>query len=352
MKPNVFAVVLVCFVALFTSGASAQENPFANGWALQPGASNLNFQSVKKQTVVESSSFATLKGGIDETGQAEVTVLLDSVDTKIDLRNVRMRFLFFETFKFPEAVIKAKIDPAVLADLETVRRKTIPLTYTIDLHGVTKEYTSDIVATLLTNDLVSIATSTPISISVSDFNLMEGLNKLQEAANVNIIPSATVSFDWMFARNVGTQPAQVVATAETEEAKPASAALEAAEFDTEACKGRFEILSRTGNIYFKSGSARLEDKSTPLLTSLADIISRCPGMVVEVGGHTDSVGTDAQNLRLSQARASSVTTFLAATGLEKDRIVSKGYGESEPIATNATKEGRWKNRRIGFKVLN
>lgn len=346
MRLSIFAVVF----AMLAGVASAQDNPFASGWSLQPGASSLNFQSVKKQTVVESSSFATLQGGIDETGQAEVTVLLDSIDTKIDLRNVRMRFLFFETFKFPEAVIKAKIDPAVLADLETVRRKTIPMTYTLDLHGVTKEYTSDIVATLLTNDLVSIATSTPISIAVTDFNLMEGLNKLQEAANVDIIPSATVSFDWMFARNVGTQPATPVAEAEV--VKPASAALEADEFDAEACKGRFEILSRTGNIYFKSGSARLEDKSAPLLNSLADIIKRCPGMLVEVGGHTDSVGTNAQNERLSRARANSVTTFLTATGVGTDRLVSKGYGESEPIATNATKEGRWKNRRIGFKVLN
>ena len=80
--------------------ATAQTSLFEGGWTLQP-SSRLNFQSVKKLTVVESSSFATLVGEIDSNGVATVRVLLDSVDTKIDLRNVRMRFLFFETFKFP-----------------------------------------------------------------------------------------------------------------------------------------------------------------------------------------------------------------------------------------------------------
>ena len=101
MKLKYLTLVFGLFTAMSAGVGVAQENPFANGWTLQPGASNLNFQSVKKKTVVESSSFATLAGGIDDSGLAKITVLLDSVDTKIDLRNVRMRFLFFETFKFP-----------------------------------------------------------------------------------------------------------------------------------------------------------------------------------------------------------------------------------------------------------
>tara|TARA_R110002049_G_scaffold10127_3_gene50408 strand:- start:115556 stop:116632 length:1077 start_codon:yes stop_codon:yes gene_type:complete len=331
----------------------AAQSPFDGGWTLKPEMSNLTFQSVKKKTVVESSSFATLQGGIDPTGAVRVTVLLDSVDTKIDLRNVRMRFLFFETFKFPEGVITTQIDPALLADLPSVRRKQIPVSYQIELHGVTKSYDATVTATLLSDDMVSVASGTPISISVADFNLTDGLKKLEEAASVDIIPSATVSFDWVFARNVSTAEA---ATPEPATAAPAAApqsvALETqGDFDAEACKGRFEILSRTGNIYFKSGSARLDDKSAPLLDSLANIVSRCPGMVIEVGGHTDSVGGDALNLQLSQARAASVTDYLRAKGMGTETMVSKGYGETTPIATNDTDEGRRKNRRIEFKVL-
>jgi OOP family OmpA-OmpF porin len=344
------AMLIACFAIIGLVGtAHAQADPFATGWTLQPEMSNLNFQSVKKQTVVETSNFATLEGSIDAGGATQVKVLLDSVDTKVDLRNVRMRFLFFETFKFPEAIITAQLDSALLADLAQVRRKQVPVMYTMDLHGVTKSFETQVSVTLLGNDLVSVSSGTPISVSVSDFNLNDGLGKLKEAASVQIIPSATVSFDFVFARNNATAQTQ---TAPAAAAPVKSVALEAeGNFDLEACKGRFEILSRTGNIYFSSGSARLEAKSEPLLNALADIVSRCPGLVVEVGGHTDSVGSDATNLRLSRSRAKSVSDFLLASGLNADTIVSKGYGENSPIATNDTKEGRWKNRRIGFKVL-
>ena len=344
--------LVVLNLAGFASTAQAQTSPFASGWTLQSEMSALDFQSVKKQTVVESSSFATLTGEIDESGATQVKVLLDSVDTKIDLRNVRMRFLFFETFKFPEATISTQIDPALISDLEQVRRKQVPVSFTMYLHGVTQTYQADVAVTLLTRDLVSVSSRTPISIPVADFDLMGGLEKLQEAANVTIIPSATVSFDFVFARNVASSGGAAPAAPKAEPVKPATVALEAeGNFDLEACKGRFEILSRTGNIYFASGSARLEDASAPLLNALGDIVARCPGMVIEVGGHTDSVGSAASNERLSDRRAASVVQYLTGRGIGGDAIVSKGYGETQPIASNATREGRLNNRRIGFKVL-
>ncbi|GLQ29461.1 OmpA family protein [Sulfitobacter pacificus] len=336
----------VSFMAIGQS-AEAQQNPFAGGWTLQSEMSALNFQSVKKQTVVESSSFATLEGTIAPDGATEVRVLLDSVDTKIDLRNVRMRFLFFETFKFPSATITTQIDAAVLSDLAQVRRKTVPVSYTMDLHGISKTFDAEVAVTLLNEDLVSVASTTPISVSVDEFNLTEGLGKLQDAANVTIVPSATISFDFVFARNGTTADAAPAATE-----KPESVALEVeGDFDREACKGRFEILSRTGNIYFPSGSARHDAKSEPLLNSLAGIIARCPNMVIEVGGHTDSVGSDSNNQILSEKRAASVKRYLQSRDLNPEVLVSKGYGESSPIATNDTSEGRWANRRIEFKVL-
>jgi OmpA-OmpF porin, OOP family len=350
LKPLRILFTLI-WVGLFglSQNAAAQENPFAGGWALQPELSALNFQSVKNQTIVESSGFATLQGAIGPDGTAEISVLLDSVDTKIDLRNVRMRFLFFETFKFPSATISAQIDAGALSDLRQSRRKTVPLSYTIDLHGVRKSFTADVAVTLLTNDLVSVSSKTPISVGVADFDLLEGLGKLQDAAKVTIIPSATVSFDLVFARNTTTAQAAPVPA---EAAPQKSVALESeGNFDREACKGRFEILSRTGNIYFASGSARHDAKSEPLLNSLAGIIARCPDMVIEVGGHTDSIGSEAANLRLSVARAETVTQYLLSRGVSGNRMVSKGFGETSPLATNDTKEGRWKNRRIEFNVL-
>ena len=191
----------------------AQADPLANGWQLDSAASNIRFQSIKNATKVESSSFAELQGEIAPDGEARVTVFLDSVDTKIDLRNVRMRFLFFETFNHPEATITAQLDPALLTELEQVRRKTFDMPFELDLHGVKKEMTAEVVATVLTNDLVSVASAVPVSIGVADFAFEENIKKLEEAAGVSIVPSATVTFDFLFNRKTGVeQPVLAAAT--------------------------------------------------------------------------------------------------------------------------------------------
>lgn len=338
-----------------TSPASAQGDPLARGWTLDPAASSLQFQSVKNGSKVEQSGFATYTGTIAEDGTVEVRMLLDSVDTKVDLRNVRMRFLFFETFKFPEAVITTRVDPAQIADLAQVRRKTLRLPYTLSLHGISKNLEADITLTLLGDDLVAVASSTPITLTLEDFGLLEGMRKLEEAASVTIVPSTSVTFDFVFARNATSapMPADVAQTQAVPAVPvvPAAAALEAATFDMEACVGRFEILSRTGNIHFRSGSARLDESSSFLLDNIVDIINRCPDLVVEIAGHTDSDGGEVTNQRLSEARAASVARYLAERGVAADRMVSAGYGELHPVAPNDTAENKLRNRRIEFAVF-
>ncbi|MBO6894607.1 MAG: OmpA family protein [Roseibium sp.] len=353
---SVFPACLLACLLLISTGSLADDSFFDDGWTLQPDASSLRFQSVKNLTVVESSGFVQFAGTIDETGTAKIRIFLDSVDTKIDLRNVRMRFLFFETFQFPEAVITAKIDPSVLQDLPALRRKSVPLTFTLDLHGVSKTFENDVVVTLMNDDLVAVSSGEPISVAASDFGFEGGIKKLEEAANVVIVPSATVTFDFMFSRNEDEDDEEEVASVpqaqEQTELPAVSAALEPeGNFDQEACKGRFEILSRTDNIYFGSGSSRLDARSEPLLDSLVDIISRCPGLVIEVGGHTDSYGSDAGNMRLSQRRANAVTQYLSDKNVPQERLVSVGYGETRPVAPNNTSEGRRRNRRIEFTVV-
>ena len=126
MRSRAMTWLLALCVGLTLGSLQARaDNPFAGGWVLQPEGSTLGFQSVKNETKVEFSSFATFSGQISPTGDAEIKVALDSVDTKIDLRNVRMRFLFFETFKFPLATITLHLDPALIADLPTKRRMTV-----------------------------------------------------------------------------------------------------------------------------------------------------------------------------------------------------------------------------------
>lgn len=352
---HVVAIATAVWVATM-SPLAAQDGAFAPGWTLDPGASALRVQSVKNGATVEVSEFATFSGSIAPDGSAEVRIALDSVDTGIDLRNVRMRFLFFETFLFPESIVSLRIDPAQLDGLAERRRLTISLPFTLSLHGVTRDLIAPVSVTLIADDLVAVASDGPILIPAADFGLTEGIAKLQEAANVTIVPSGSVTFDFLFARNAGQAPSSPEpAPGPAPETAPlvlASTALEpAGNLDAEACSGRFEILSAAGNITFRSGSATLDASSEALLATLLDILQRCPGMVVEIGGHTDSDGPDDANLRLSDRRASAVAAWLIDQGADRLRLVTRGYGETAPLFPNDSAENRARNRRIEFRVV-
>ncbi len=87
---------------------------------------------------------------------------------------------------------------------------------------------------------------------------------------------------------------------------------------------------------------------------LDDLVSKVKGINLEViiaVGHTDSIGTDAYNQKLSVRRAEAVKAYLVSKGIEKNRVYTEGKGKKQPIASNATKEGRAKNRRVEIEVV-
>ncbi len=84
------------------------------------------------------------------------------------------------------------------------------------------------------------------------------------------------------------------------------------------------------------------------LDTLAAALLRFPSVKLEIQGHTDSSGKKAQNKRISQKRANAVKTYLIDRGVPKESLTAVGYGQEKPIATNDTKEGRIKNRRVEF----
>ncbi|WP_291730279.1 OmpA family protein [Leisingera sp. F5] len=323
--------------------------PFEHGWQLNPESSAIRFISIKKGSIAESSRFAAFSGSISEQGDAKIHIALDSVDTSIDLRNVRMRFLFFETFTYPEAEITARIDPAMISDLAALQRKQIDLPVTLSLHGVTADLTVPVAVTLLGNDRVAVATVQPVILKLEAFNLNPGREKLEEAAGVTITPVGLVSMDLMFDRSA---PGGASVPAGTATAGASTALESSGDFSREACAGRFEILSQGRSVNFAPSTARLDASSRDFLESLSDIIRRCPGMVVEVGGHTDSQGKAAWNMKLSEKRAAAVNGYLQKTGIPDDRLVAVGYGETTPLVPNSTVQNRAKNRRIEFKILN
>ncbi|MDJ0638624.1 MAG: OmpA family protein [Paracoccaceae bacterium] len=337
--------VLIAQMAL-GGPAFADDSPFAGGWTLSEAGSNLHFISVKKGKIMESSSFAGLGGTIDEDGTAKFEIALDSIDTSVDLRNVRMRFLFFETFLHPKAVVSAQLTEDLLDGLEARGSIKKKLPFTLDLHGMTKSLEAEVIVTMIGQNRVSVAAAQPVILKLEDFNLMEGRQKLQEAAEVEIVPATSVLFHLVFDRNdpLATSDGLLASVA-----APEAAALEpVGNFDREACFGRFEILSRSGNVNFLPSSWDLTPESRPLLDDVARIISKCPGMILQVAGYTDSRGKAEYNMYLSEQRANAVVDYFVNAGISAERLLSKGYGESNPVATNNTVEGRKANRRIEF----
>lgn len=117
------------------------------------------------------------------------------------------------------------------------------------------------------------------------------------------------------------------------------------------CREQVNDLADGNSILFSAGSARLTENSNSSIDELAVFLKACPDAIVHVEGHTDADGAENLNLALSVARAEAVVVELIARGVGAERLYAVGYGESLPIAPNTTRDGKRRNRRIGFKVL-
>lgn len=112
---------------------------------------------------------------------------------------------------------------------------------------------------------------------------------------------------------------------------------------------RIECLEK---IFFDTGKTTIKNESYPLLAEIAAALNDNPDIQkIEVAGHTDSVGKDAMNFKLSRARAEAVIKHLTKTGnIDAARLAAAGYGETLPLETNATEAGRFNNRRVEFVI--
>jgi len=102
---------------------------------------------------------------------------------------------------------------------------------------------------------------------------------------------------------------------------------------------------------FETGKATLEESSYAVLDELVAYLVRKDDEKIEVGGHTDNVGTAAKNLVLSQDRANTVRAYLLTKGIDPSRVTAKGYGATKPVAPNTTADGRAQNRRTEVTIL-
>lgn len=104
------------------------------------------------------------------------------------------------------------------------------------------------------------------------------------------------------------------------------------------------------NVFFETASAALRRESAAELDRLVALLSEHPALRIQISGHTDNVGDDGSNQNLSGQRAKAVYNYLVEKGIAAERLRSKGFGESQPVATNETNEGRARNRRTEFVV--
>jgi outer membrane protein OmpA-like peptidoglycan-associated protein len=107
---------------------------------------------------------------------------------------------------------------------------------------------------------------------------------------------------------------------------------------------------RLKNIQFPSKSFQLEPVSMIELNKLVQLMNDNPSMKIQINGYTDNVGSDADNLKLSEDRSKAVVNYLITKGIDAKRLAAKGFGETQPIADNSTEEGKALNRRTEFVV--
>jgi OOP family OmpA-OmpF porin len=105
-------------------------------------------------------------------------------------------------------------------------------------------------------------------------------------------------------------------------------------------------------VNFDFNKATLKSESYPILFHAVQVLLMNPDMRVEIQGHTDNIGSEDYNMKLGEKRAQSVKDYLVARGISADRLTTRSFGESQPIADNKTASGREMNRRVEFKVLN
>ena len=116
-------------------------------------------------------------------------------------------------------------------------------------------------------------------------------------------------------------------------------------------RGETIILSMPGSATFSSGSSEVDAKFYPVLDSVGLVLGEYDQTYVDVIGHTDSQGSREYNQRLSEKRAKSVARYLETRALAPQRVKVDGMGEKSPIASNDTREGRAKNRRVEIKLI-
>ncbi len=187
-------LTLLTIVIAFTS-----TSIFAADWLLDSDASQLHFISIKKGNIAEISEFKSLQGQYDNDGNLIIKIDLASVDTHIPVRDERMKAYLFEVKTYPMATLSAVIDTEIIDAIAEGASTEITVDASLDLHGVSKPITIDVIITRLVGAKLSVVSAKPVIVNASDFSLLAGINKLMTIAKLPSISQAVpVTFNLIF----------------------------------------------------------------------------------------------------------------------------------------------------------
>lgn len=196
-------IIFLCLLTL-SSVAFAKLNfvtsTHVGQWVLNNQASELNFITTKNASKTEIQTFKNLKGKIAGT-QVSMTVDLSSVDTGIEIRDERLRTLFFNLVKFPTATVIMDIKKNDIYPMKPGQIKNLELDADITIQGITKIYPVKLQVVELDKNQRLVFSSQPVIVNLQDFELLAGVNKLREIAKLKSINAAVpVTFSLLFTK--------------------------------------------------------------------------------------------------------------------------------------------------------
>ncbi|WP_394175702.1 YceI family protein [Thalassotalea litorea] len=169
--------------------------PALAGWQSLDHSSSLSFISIKKNAIAETHEFKSFNASVTDDGEVKVIIDLSSVATGIDIRDTRMQEMLFETSKYSEAVLTAKLPNGLLASLVPGEMKQFNIDGKLELHGQARMVTISCAVFMEAKDKLVVTSTQPTIIQAAEFSLLDGIKQLTDIAGLDAIASAIpVSF--------------------------------------------------------------------------------------------------------------------------------------------------------------
>lgn len=210
LRPLALAAALVLGLAACAEPAADAPKDAATeatavtegAWTLDAAGSRLSYVSIKAGEIAEANRFDKLSGSVAGDGTATLDIDLASVNTGVDIRNERMREIFFEVTGNPKASVTAKLDPAAFAGLAVGQSIVRPIKATVSIKGATSDVETEVLVTRVADDRVTVVPTAPVIISTDMFGLTDELGELRALAQLpSITPAVPVTFSLTFTRS-------------------------------------------------------------------------------------------------------------------------------------------------------